>query len=433
MRTWKELENEFKELASKSSGSRIDLQWGYGGEHSITFGMSTGYTRERFIEFSRIAGRKVLELAETNIELPNGITAESDDYKRWCKVLWKMGKFIRADLPSYALSDEGEKVGTIYSGSIPEPAHASSIMCLRLELGEVEDSNSEEDVDPVITPRVWAGVVNVIKSKIADGSFGIDFPDECPDGNAVIGTNEFSMATAMEAEFPEITWPLVPEQTPPFETFIQVLQFCFRHIAHANRIDHHKFFSHHHLEFNRSPGQSDFAERLNRIFAANDMPIAFNNKGDMELIDIFVADVRKPESTSTVWQVVEREFEGITGALNSANSDRDFQAVGVRCREIFITIAQNVYDPSKHTTIDGTEPSKTDAKRMLEAYISTELKGQENEEHRKFARSAISLANSLTHKRTATKTIANLCLEAVLGTLSIITILQMGQQEEQGT
>ena len=43
-------------------------------------------------------------------------------------------------------------------------------------------------------------------------------------------------------------------------------------------------------------------------------------------------------------------------------------------RETLITIARQVFDADKHLTIDGVEASKTDAKRMLEAFLNYELK-----------------------------------------------------------
>jgi hypothetical protein len=73
------------------------------------------------------------------------------------------------------------------------------------------------------------------------------------------------------------------------------------------------------------------------------------------------------------------------------------------CRELIITLAQTVYIPEKHPIIDNIEISKTDAKKMLEAYISVVLVENESEELRAYAKATNKLANTLTHKRTATK------------------------------
>lgn len=51
--------------------------------------------------------------------------------------------------------------------------------------------------------------------------------------------------------------------------------------------------------------------------------------------------------------------------------------------------------------MDEIKPSETDVNRMLEAYINTELSGGANEVLRRYTKSALALANYVTHKRTA--------------------------------
>jgi len=42
-------------------------------------------------------------------------------------------------------------------------------------------------------------------------------------------------------------------------------------------------------------------------------------------------------------------------------------------RKTLITVAQQVFDKDKHHTLDGIESITTDAKKMLEAFLSYEL------------------------------------------------------------
>jgi hypothetical protein len=86
--------------------------------------------------------------------------------------------------------------------------------------------------------------------------------------------------------------------------------------------------------------------------------------------------------------------------LDSAETEEQWQAVGLLCREALISVAQEVYSPAKHPQIDDVKPSATDAKRMLEAIFSVELKGSSNDEARAHARAAVNLALALQHKRT---------------------------------
>jgi hypothetical protein len=100
-----------------------------------------------------------------------------------------------------------------------------------------------------------------------------------------------------------------------------------------------------------------------------------------------------------------------------------FQAIGLLCREALISAAQAVYDPSLHPTIDGSQPSSTDAKRMLEAYINKEVAG-DSAESRWHAKSSVSFAVSLQHQRTATYREAAACLEATISSINHVAILR---------
>ncbi len=78
----------------------------------------------------------------------------------------------------------------------------------------------------------------------------------------------------------------------------------------------------------------------------------------------------------TGWQKVDRQMQQVRYQLDAAEFEEDFQAVGLICREVLISVAQEVYDPIRHSSEDGITPSDTDVKRMLEAFFAEELKGK---------------------------------------------------------
>jgi len=129
--------------------------------------------------------------------------------------------------------------------------------------------------------------------------------------------------------------------------------------------------------------------------------------------------VREP----TGWARVDRGLDKVRRALASAQNEEDYQAVGLLGREALISLAQAVYDPTKHPSLDGVEPSETDAKRQLEAYIATEFGGVANEATRGHAKAALRLANDLTHKRTATFREGAMCAEAVRSVANLVAIV----------
>lgn len=123
------------------------------------------------------------------------------------------------------------------------------------------------------------------------------------------------------------------------------------------------------------------------------------------------------------WSPIDRALMTAATQLRRADSTEEFQAVGLFCREGLISLAQAVFNSSRHTTEDGVQPSPTDSKRMLDAFFSCELSGGANEETRRHARASVSLADALVHRRTATYRDAALCLEATQSTANLASIV----------
>jgi hypothetical protein len=125
----------------------------------------------------------------------------------------------------------------------------------------------------------------------------------------------------------------------------------------------------------------------------------------------------------TGWNRVDRSMGEIKLRLVQADSEEQYQGIGLLARETLISLAQAVYDPELHLSTDGTTPSKTDAKRMLEAYISSVLPGKSNENIRRHARASLDLANDLTHRRTAEFRLAAMCAESANAVINILSII----------
>ena len=116
---------------------------------------------------------------------------------------------------------------------------------------------------------------------------------------------------------------------------------------------------------------------------------------------------------------LDRNMEEIRQRLNAATTEEQFQAIGVLCREALITLAQAVYDRQRHPPLDGVEPSSTDAKRMLEAFFAVEIGGNAHKHARNHTRSAIEMAVTLQHRRTADLRTARLSVDATKSVVNI--------------
>lgn len=125
----------------------------------------------------------------------------------------------------------------------------------------------------------------------------------------------------------------------------------------------------------------------------------------------------------TGWARVDRSMSEIKLRLAQATTEEQYQGVGLLARETLISVAQAVYDPGLHSIKEGISPSKTDAKRMIDAYISAVIPGKSNENIRRHARASLDLANDLTHRRTADFRIAALCAEATNAVVNVLSVI----------
>lgn len=133
--------------------------------------------------------------------------------------------------------------------------------------------------------------------------------------------------------------------------------------------------------------------------------------------------IRTLSREPTGWERVDRGMAKARQQLTSARHEEDFQTVGLLCREILISLGQEIYDPQLHTCPDGVAPSKTDAARMLDAFLHYSFSGDSYKEVRSHAKASINLALNLQHRRTATRQLAELCLEATGSTIAVAKIL----------
>jgi len=157
---------------------------------------------------------------------------------------------------------------------------------------------SESEMGPVprtseiISEKVWGGLIATINSLLSSGGFGEDFPEPCPDGGCVTGTNQQAFALAMQAEIQGIGWPLdnhpvvgvsywVAPFAPDTLSVLDFIQFCNEHVSMPIQGHYHDFFKHYHLSFNREMGRKQFRERINKLFMRNGLVFELQGNGSV--------------------------------------------------------------------------------------------------------------------------------------------------------
>ena len=143
-----------------------------------------------------------------------------------------------------------------------------------------------------IDERLWAGLYSLIQTRIGDGSFGLRFPEQCPDGNGPCGCDEQAFGRVLAAEVPWIEWPLSPTEAPDTPVILDLLEFCARAIGEPIQGAYHSFFRHHHLSWDREAGLGRFVADVNMLFWRNALALELTPAGEAgRLLPAPLADV----------------------------------------------------------------------------------------------------------------------------------------------
>lgn len=146
--------------------------------------------------------------------------------------------------------------------------------------------------------RVWKGIQAKVDSLISDGSFGVNYPESCPDyGSVPIGTDAKSFNNVMQAEIPALadyyeaihnkrssiinSWGYYDEDEEPPATSVvlDTIEFCWRNVGKPIHTSYHNYFKHHHLKFDIEAGRRDFCEWVNSIFRRNGLAYELKHNG----------------------------------------------------------------------------------------------------------------------------------------------------------
>jgi len=163
--------------------------------------------------------------------------------------------------------------------------------------------------EEVISPVVWGGIVGLVQSLITTGAFGAKYPELCPDGQGPVGTDENTLARAVQAEMPGLTWPLATTErvqqgffselqpfAPDTLLVLDFIEFCCRAVAKPIQGPYHSHFGHYHLRFDQEEGKLTFLKDINRIFSRNNL--AFELKPTGQVVRLAPAVLREGLSSA---------------------------------------------------------------------------------------------------------------------------------------
>lgn len=152
------------------------------------------------------------------------------------------------------------------------------------ELFSDRERGARSRTSEMVDERAWGGIANLIQQRVADGSFGAGYPDQCPDGIGVVGTDDRSLALAIKAEI-DIEWPIRATQIPEDQMAIwDTIEFLYEVVGKPEKGYFHDYYRHDHLSFDVEEGQREFAAAINRILSRNGIAFEVSDDGRVKRV-----------------------------------------------------------------------------------------------------------------------------------------------------
>jgi hypothetical protein len=118
MRSWDQLESNFRALRESGYAPRLDHQYGDAGEHWRIAGTPMLQARFQFEALARLAGQKLLELPARRQDA--SLADESDPLVRWYLALKQCSGAYRTDFCATQTDGDGQDVGVIFLARVDD-------------------------------------------------------------------------------------------------------------------------------------------------------------------------------------------------------------------------------------------------------------------------------------------------------------------------
>ncbi|MYH67581.1 MAG: hypothetical protein F4152_03180, partial [Dehalococcoidia bacterium] len=151
-----------------------------------------------------------------------------------------------------------------------------------------ETFGEKPQVKEEIDEAVWNAIRSYVKTLASRGWFALDYPEHCIDGPMEVDTDWDAMQKDMVGEIPGASFD---GDAPDTITILDMLTFCFEHVARATKGWYHDYGRHHHLDFDVVEGRDEFRDKINRIFRRNGLAFLLSETGSVH--HLTVADLRQ--------------------------------------------------------------------------------------------------------------------------------------------
>src|ERR1022692_3630149 len=140
-------------------------------------------------------------------------------------------------------------------------------------------ARTQTDIDPA----VLRGIFGLLRTRANDGSFGLEYPEQCPDGRGPTGTDVNALRDALAA-YRLFNFVDAGAQLPTTLEVLDLVEFAYQKIAEPQRGGFHDFFGHYHLGFDQAAGRAAFRAEINQIFERNGIAYELEETGQVQRI-----------------------------------------------------------------------------------------------------------------------------------------------------
>ena len=111
------------------------------------------------------------------------------------------------------------------------------------------------------------GLLGLVKARISEGWFGLDFPLVCQDGRGTTGTDNDKLNNMMTA------YGVIgaTERNSADGQVFDLIEFSYEHIAEPNPYRDNHCWKHMHYSYDKAAGRTKLEEAVNRLFERNGM------------------------------------------------------------------------------------------------------------------------------------------------------------------
>lgn len=209
------------------------------------------------------------------------------------------------------------------------------------------------------------GLINLVQSKIDADWFAQRFPEQCPDGNGVCGTNVQALTVDLQALVPELSYPLLTSDGYDDEAVFDLLEYAAQRIRLAEPDGWHSYYRHHELKFDQQKGRRSFREEVNKMLS--------RGRASFEMDDAL-----------QIQRFGTPEVRGVLADLNPDTGDAALDKLIVDSRALFMSYREDdrklglekLWDAFERLkTIELPGNKKASAEKLLAYIVDQQFRG----------------------------------------------------------